>query len=341
MCRLRLRLRLASVLRTAAALLVVAAVTPAQAVTVPDLYEVAMPVTSTRDAAFVDALKAVVVKVSGRRDAVARLGASLNNPRLYVQRFGFTSDNVLQVGFDSLSVDRILGAAGLPVWGRERPATLVLLEVTSPDGTMGWVDANTLAPEREALTRTAKLRGVPLVWPQMDAQDRAQASSAAGASAASLLQVAARYGANAVLLGKARRDGAGGAAVRWTLASDQGAVEVQGTPEDGAHLTADTFASIYSASGSSLDSVALEISGIDNLSAYATTLNYLENMTVVRSVALEQVAGDTLHFRLAVRGDAAHLKRALALDNKLVPMTSAGGSTSAVERLQFRYQPQP
>lgn len=330
----RMRLWVALVLCAAAF-----AAAPAQAVTVPDLYEIAMPVTSTRDAAFVEALKAVAVRVSGRRDAAERLGASLGNPRQYVQRFGFTSDNVLQVGFDSLSIDRILSAAGLPVWGRERPSTLVLLEVVSSDGNLVWLDANSVSPERDALTRTAKLRGVPLVWPQMDAQDRAQASTATSSSAGALLQVAARYGANAVLFGRARRDGAGGAAVQWTLASDQGAAEVRGTPEDGVHLTADTFASIYSASGTTLDSVALEISGIDNLNAYATTLNYLENMTVVRSVALEQVAGDTLHFRLAVRGNAEHLKRALALDNKLVPMTSADDPASAAERLQFRYQP--
>jgi hypothetical protein len=46
-----------------------------------------------------------------------------------------------------------------------------------------------------------------------------------------------------------------------------------------------------------------------------------------------------MHFKLAVRGDAAHLKRALALDNKLVPLGSSGDSVSATERLQFRYQP--
>lgn len=313
------------------------AAAPARAATVSDLYEVSMPVTSTRDAAFVDALRAVMVRVSGRRDAAERLGPALANPRQYVQRFGFTSDNVLQVGFDSLSVDRALGTAGLPVWGRERPTTLVLLQLDSPDGSSGWVDAATAGPERDAITRIAKLRGVPLVWPQMDTQDRTQA---AGAAASALLPVAARYGANAVLLGKGRRDGAGGVAVRWTLASDQGAADVQGTLEEGIHLAADTFASIYSASGSTLDSVALEVSGINNLSAYATTLNYLENMTVVRSVALEEVSRDTLHFRLTVRGDAAHLKRALALDNKLVPLPSQpSNEATTAGRLQFRYQP--
>lgn len=311
---------------------------PVFAVTIPDLYEISMPVTSSRDAAFVDALKAVVVRVSGRRDAAVRLGSALNNPRRYVQRFGFTADNTLQVGFDNVSVDRLLSDAGLPIWGRERPATLVLLSVEAPDGSSYWIDSSSTAAERESIARVAKQRGLPIVWPDLSTQDRNQLSAAADESAA-LVQAAARYNANAALLGRARSDGAGGLSVRWSLASDEGAAQASGSVEEGVHLAADTFARVYSASGSSLDSVAVEISGIGNLESYATTLNYLEGMTLVRGVALEQITGDTLRFRLAVRGDAATLRRALALDGKLVPLAQPADDPAAVGRLQFRYQP--
>src|SRR5262249_49165726 len=97
-----------------------------------------------------------------------------------------------------------------------------------------------------------------------------------------------------------------------------------------------TFARVFAVSGSSLGSVTVEVSGISDLSAYATTLNYLEGMTLVRGVALEQVSGDTMRFRLAVRGDAATLRRAIALDNRLVPST---GEPAADGRLAFRFQP--
>src|SRR4051812_5985836 len=63
---------------------------PAQAVTVPDLYETAQPVDGSRDAAFTEALKTVLVRVSGQRDAAARVG-EVSDPRKYVQRFGFTA----------------------------------------------------------------------------------------------------------------------------------------------------------------------------------------------------------------------------------------------------------
>jgi len=317
-----------------AALLVAA---PGFAVTVPDLYEIAVPVGTSKDTAFSDALKAVVVRVSGRRDAAAQLKpGALSNPRQFAQRFGVSSDNLLQVGFDSVAVDRLLTDAGLSVWGRERPQTLVLLSVETPDGASYSVDNNGSAADRDAVVKVAKLRGLPIVWPDMDSQDRSQV---AVGSTAALLQVAARYNANAALVGKARRDSSGGMSVRWTLASEEGTSEGNGTIEDGVHLAADTFARVYSASGSSLDSVALEISGIGNLGIYASALNYLEAMTVVRTVSLEQVAGDTMRFRLGVRGDAAMLRRALALDGKLVPIAPADSASPPADRLQFRYQP--
>ncbi len=313
---------LRSALALLPALLVVAT---AQAVTVADLYETSQPVEGSRDAAFVEALKTVLVRVSGQRDAAVRVG-EVSDPRKYVQRFGFTADNVLQVGFDSASIDQLLSKAGLPIWGRERPATVVMFGVED-GGAWRWLTADTPAQEREAIAKIARQRGLPLKWPVMDAQERAEASS----DSPGLLQAAARYEANAVLLGRAR-----GGVVQWTLLSDEGAAQASGGLEDGVHLAADTFARVFAASGSSLGSVIVEVAGISDLNSYAATLNYLEGMTLVRGVALEQVTGEKMRFRLAVRGDAATLRRAIALDHRLVPQDAADGAT---DRLAFRYQP--
>src|SRR5690606_34112117 len=97
------------------------------AVTVEDLYQAAQPVTSSQEAALVEALKAVAIRVSGRRDAPERLGSVVGNARQFLQLYGITHDNVLQVGFDDVSVVRILSEAGLWMWGCERPQTLVVL----------------------------------------------------------------------------------------------------------------------------------------------------------------------------------------------------------------------
>ena len=298
---------------------------PVGAVTLGDLYETDQPVVNNgRDAAFVEALKTVVVRVSGQRDAPARLGAALNDPRKYVQRFGFTVDNVLQVGFDSVSVDKLLQNAGLPIWGRERPATLVLLNVTDPSGYSYWISGDQPNAPKDILEKVARERGLPLKWPAVAPQ---------GIDESSALQEAERYGANAALIGRSQ-----GGSVRWTLVSSEGSSQAAGAMEEGVHLAADTFARVFAASGSSLGNVVVEVSGIADLDAYASTLNYLEGMTLVRAVALEQVSGDTMRFKLAVRGDAATLRRAIALDSRLVVQDSAGAAPAG-ERLSFRYRP--
>lgn len=304
----------------------------AGAVSVTDLYEATQPVTDSREAAFVDALKTVVVRVSGQRDAAERLGAELNDPRRYVQRYGLIADNILEVGFDSGSIDQLLSQAGLPIWGHERPVMLMLVSVVDANGSLRQLSGELPSPERRLIEDAARRRGLPLKWPATGTLGPGADIAAQG----SLLQTAAAYGANAALVGRPQNG-----SMHWTLVSSEGGGQASGGLEEGVHLAADTFARVFAVSGSSLRSVMVEISGIADLDAYAGTLNYLEGMTLVRDVALEQVSGDTMRFRLAVRGDATTLLRAIALDNRLVPLMGAGAVSppGASERLVFRYEP--
>jgi hypothetical protein len=303
------------------------------AVTVEDLYEVVQPVETSQDAAFAEALRTVVVKVSGLRDAPNRLGGALSNPRQFVQRYGVTQQNLLQVGFDNLSIDRLLSEAGLPIWGRERPATLVVLALDEAGG--AWLSGDAASVDKERVEKAARERGLPLLWGALDGQDHSALSAGAG-SAASWAQIAARNGANAVLVGRGSRNGA----VHWTLATTDGVQQRNGALEDGVHLAADAFAAVFAATGSSLREVTVDVSGITDLNAYARTLNYLEQMTLVRAVGVEQVVGDTLRLKLGVRGDVQTLRRALALDNRLVPAhADTDPAAAAGDRLALRYQP--
>lgn len=297
--------------------------------TVEDLYEASQPVAASQDAAFAAALRTVLVRVSGRRDAPERVGAALANPRQYVQRFGITQDNVLQVGFDDASIDRLLTDAGLPIWGRERPLTLVAVALDDFGG--AWLSADLPPAEKERIVAAARERGLPLQWATLDAQEQSLLGMGDGASAA-LLQLARRNGANAVLVGRGSRGGI----MRWTLATDEGVTQSVGTVEDAIHSTADHFAKLFAAEGTRLSRVSVEVTGILDLDAYAATLNFLEGLTVVRSVAVEEVHGDAVRLALLIRGDAQTLERAIALERRLVPRETGASATRA--QLAFRYQ---
>jgi hypothetical protein len=238
----------------------------------------------------------------------------------------------LQVDFDEKAVTRLLIDAGLPLWGKERPLTLICLKLEDAGSTM-WISRDSSTPERQSVEAAAANRGLPLVWPVMSGEEQSLLDSPVGSS--QLLQLVRRYGADAILIGRAVRTTAD-VSGRWSLQAESTTVDVTGGLSAGIDATADMFAKLYAVSGSALSEVVVEISGVQTLKAYAEMLNSLESLTVVRTVAVERVAGDTVRFRLAVRGDSQTLRRALALNRRLASDTAAG---TADDHLSFRYQP--
>jgi len=116
------------------------------------LYEVKVPLNGTSEAeratAFAEAMRAVAVRVSGRREAAANATVTAADPARHVQRYTSGSDKTLTVGFDGASVDRLLQQAGLTFWAAERPLTLV--DVATAD--------------RVAAVDAAQWRGLPIAW---------------------------------------------------------------------------------------------------------------------------------------------------------------------------------
>jgi hypothetical protein len=116
------------------------------------LFEVKVPLDgageSDRAAALGKAMRAVAVRVSGRREAAANATITAADPARHVQRYASGSDGTLTVGFDDASVDRLLQQAGLTFWAAERPVTLVDVETV----------------DRAAAIDAAQWRGLPIAW---------------------------------------------------------------------------------------------------------------------------------------------------------------------------------
>jgi hypothetical protein len=116
------------------------------------LYEVKVPLRGAgeaeRGAAFAEAIKAVAVRVSGRRDAAANATVTEADPARHVQRYTSGTDRTLTVGFDGASIERLLQQAGLTFWAAERPLTVV----------------DVSADDRSAAIDAALWRGLPIAW---------------------------------------------------------------------------------------------------------------------------------------------------------------------------------
>jgi hypothetical protein len=261
------------------------------------LYEVTVPLkgatSEDRAAGMADALRAVAVKASGRRDAADSPAINGADPSRYVQRYSTTADKMLKVGFDGRAIEQLLQQAGLPLWPAERPVTVISAPVTDS----GAVDA------------AARRRGLPIEW-----------------SSAGMTPAAA--GARAVLCGVPS-----GADFAWTFTHDGRTTRARGSATDGIHLAADTLAARYApASTRSSSTLTLRVAGMDGLAAYSGLLAYINGLSLVRGIEVESLDGAVVTLRVVVRGDRELLGRVAALDGRLQPGPRSGeGAESGVD----------
>ena len=323
------------------ALLIATWSTVPQAYTVANLYSAAVPVTGrSADAnatAFRDAMAIVLVKVTGVDQAPSQLTSAVANARAYVQRYGYDARGRLEVGFDEVAIDRLIAEAGLPIWGRERPVTLMLARLQPADGPPVWLSAGSGQAARELIEDAADQRGVPLIWPVVDATDQRilRAFEQRAPRSDELAELAGRYGADAVLHGQISERPDGTVAGRWTLGFDDATGTRSGDAQAGIALAAERFVTAYATSASDLVTVDVDIAGVNDLTAYARTLDYLEQLSLTEQVAVEEVAGDSVRLRLTLRGDPTAFERSIALDDRLLPLETP----SQPGRLSYRYQP--
>jgi hypothetical protein len=312
------------------------------AATLPGLYQATVPSPggdeAARNAAFQQAMRIVVVRVTGRRDAAnaAGLAALIDQAGRYVQVLKPVARGQLEVGFDGGAIENAIAAAGMPYWGAERPTLLVWLAVDRGNGQRGIVTAATQSDERRAVEQVAEQRGVPIAWPSLAASDNPlrRFEQVMSGSTGGLIAEATRLGYDGVLIGRSLAKPGAPPAVNWSFQAAGASDQASGGLADGPNLAADRLAAVFaSVSAAQRSDLRVVVSGVTSLDAYAAALKALGAADIVRSVDVVEVDGDRLTCRVAVRGDAPAYRRALAPRRDLVPVAGAEGG------LDFQYRP--
>jgi hypothetical protein len=287
---------------------------------------------AAQTAAFQAALRIVLVRATGRRsaDEESVFAPLVGNARRYVQQFRTAPDNQVWVAFDGAAIERWLAQNGQPLWGHDRPSTLVWLTVppgpAAPVGAGGAptgavISADDASELKDAIEAAALGRGIPLIWPD---------AAAAGSASATAAETAQRLGAEGVLVGRASSATAG-ANIRWSLQFQDHISEFSG-PLEGVNRAADLYAGLFAASGS-LAPVDIEISGVADLHDYAGVQSYLESLSAINHVAVLGLTADTVKFRLSARGGPEPLAHAIGLSGKLQALPAGD---NGIQRFQLR-----
>ena len=330
---------------------------PVAAVPLTQLYEAEVPAADqgaeARATALGEALAEVLVRISGDRAMQRQPGvnALLASPGRYVQQYRYQPagdaavDEApwrLWVRFDGAGLERALRDLGLPYWGRERPETLVWLAVEE-GGRRQLLGEPDESPVKAWLQAAAQRRGLPLVFPLLDMEDRSQVrfSDIWGGFLEPLQRASERYRPQALLIGRLYQTATGAWQAHWILqvqgneqrwsGSDR---QLAGLAAEGVERAADALAARFAVydTGGAGDHVRVTIAGVQRLEDYARLNRYFASLSAVQSAQLLALSGDRAEYQLQLQGDLAGLERALSIGSLLVPDPAAGP-------LQYRLQP--
>lgn len=299
------------------------------------LGEVRVPVedrsTEVRAEALSAGLDQVLVRLTGSRDlaSLTMLDGVRRQPSRWTQRYSYEQqdDQLLLVArFDSRGLLAALEKAGAPVWGMTRPQTLVWLVIQRP-GMGELVASASTDPLAASLREAAERRGLPLRLPEMDDVDRGAVSVAdiRGHFDRVLFRASERYD-TALRLAAVLYTGTA-PQVRWRLYRDEELLdqgEYSAVDEDDAMArlvdqVTDRLAALYVVRGGTAESLALDVRQVARLEDWHGLQRYLQSLSGVSDVRLEQMEGDQLRFRIGFSGSIEQLRRLLALNRHLHP----------------------
>jgi hypothetical protein len=331
-----------------------------RAATFADLYTVTVTpdaaLGAEPDAAVQAAMTQLLIRVTGSRTAPLdpALRPIISSPRSFLSSSGSDRQGRALFGFSPSQVERALTELGQPVWGPERPLTLLWVAVDDGAGGRALLGSGEaaelgapptpqmtelLATVREEITAAADERGLPIAWPLLDLQDMSAVEflDVWGGFDDEIVAASARYRADAVLIGRVRPGAArlSGPEVEWLFVHgiDRQALPV-GAIRDGLDVAADRYAADLATTGGA--SVALlTVRDVRTPADYGRVISYLERQSVLQSVDVESFEGGVLSVRVAARGDARVLERVLTLGGVLRP----AAATSAFGSLAFEVVP--
>ena len=307
----------------------------------------------TQDEATRVAMGRLLTRVTGRPDAARELIFLnlLDKAENFVLEIGRLDRDTLTVTFDEQSVERELRSLGQPVWGPERPLTLIWVAVDA-----GFGQRNILSGEasetqnelammnlndrlRQEILKAAYARGLPVAFPLLDLEDIASLTfvDVWGGFNERIREASVRYKADVILSGRVRVSEFGNN-VQWTLIrGNQERGITAATLGEGLDRVAEIYAEEFGAIGRSR-TTQIAVLGVTESSHYFEVLSYMNSLSFLESVKVEQYGPAGLLLRVTWRGDLGFLQRMLNLDNVLIPeniMGMQGGERTPIN-LAFR-----
>ena len=338
---------------------------PAAAVTVEDLFTVELPVadqtTSLRLESFSEAFKQVIVKVSGSDEALRSpaFERPIESSARYVKQFRYITRSspddeeieagrlYLRIDFNQQLIESLLRENNFPVWGRERPSSLLVISYDVNENIKLVADDST--PDLvEALDQAASIHAVPVLFPLMDLEDIAlvKIGDIVSRQYDNIDTMATRYAPDALLVGQiVGRSGEGWQGdwevrfaeqiFKWKFKAASKQAVIDQVIKHLARILALEYAlEDHRRVEQTLLLSVSALEGIDNLIAVQ---KYLKSLNVVESVRVAMINKDVITYRLKLRNDAEDLQRLIEFGEVLEQEDFPQVSTQGEEQIILNY----
>ncbi len=228
--------------------------------------------------------------------------------------------------FQPAMIKQLARSAKLPTWWSRRPLTLVWMVLDEPDG-RSVVDQGAVSI-RGALDYAAHQRGLPVLLPAMDLDDSLLVSTGVvwGKFTEVLDQASDRYDAGQYLVGRFSVQEILGERFftgEWLVRSEGGDISrfVQGVDIDtlasiGIDMAAQGVLDQHLVFADSPRQHDLVVSGIDDIGAYSSLLDYLQSLEFVDDVMLLSMYQNTLKLRVNTAATDEQLRNLLIDDGR-------------------------
>jgi uncharacterized protein len=316
-----------------------------QAAVVEDLYTVELPVadqtTTQRLQVFNQALREVIVKVSGSEEVLTRpdLERPLNNSSRYVRQFRYinkideTAEAVatdrlyLRIVFNQELLEKLLRENNIPIWGKERPSTLMLISFDD-NKNVSLVSGDTTPDVVDELDRVATHKGLPVLFPLLDLEDRLilGVKDVVQLNEANIQALADRYVPDVVLVGQIFGRVDDGWQASWQLRFGDRmrdwsyrAQNREDVIQQAIGQLAKTLATEYALQTfTNLDEVVLlRVDEVIGVAGYQRILTYLQSLDAVESVRLVLINGNHVTYRVSLRNSLQDLQQLISLGDQL------------------------
>jgi hypothetical protein len=320
-------------------------VQPSQAVVVEELYSVEMPVadqtTSLRLEAFAEDFRLVIITVRGSDDALRSeaFKRPMNNSARYVKQFryinrkdenaeSFDADRLfVKIDFNQQLIEGLLRENNFPIWGRERPGSLVVISFDVNE-TIRLVSGDSTPEIVDLFDEAAVKLGVPLLFPLMDLEDIALVSigDILSREYEGVELMADRYAPDALVIGQIIGRSGEGWKGDWEVRFEdqvfkwqyQGSSRQSIVDQAIRHL-ARVLALEYAVEDHRRveQSLLLSVSSLPKFNNLISVQKYLELLSVVDSVRVSLVSGEKVTFKIKLRNSSEDLQRLIELGDVL------------------------